>query len=80
MLEKIKEKKYAILAGATVAAMQIPGFAFASDSTATITTALTAVADDVKATFIAIAPVALGIATLGIAWKYGLRFFKSLSK
>lgn len=78
MLEKIKYKKYLLLA--TLVTMS-PTFAFASDTSATqITAALTTVADDIKAVFAAIAPVALGIATLGIAWRYGMRFFKSLSK
>lgn len=62
--------------------LMLPVLCFASDSSASsaIVQALTTVADEIKGTFVSIAPIALGLATMGLAWRYGLRFFKSLSK
>lgn len=45
-----------------------------------VTTALTTVAGDITDVIGAIAPIALGIVGVFLVWRYGMRFFKSLSK
>lgn len=45
-----------------------------------VTTALQGVADNVTGVLGGVAPVALGIVGVFLAWRYGMRFFKSLSK
>lgn len=45
-----------------------------------VTAALTKTAGDITSTLGAIAPIGLGIAGLFLAWKYGMKFFKGLSK
>ncbi|TLE37811.1 hypothetical protein [Clostridioides difficile] len=54
---------------------------FADDSvTTSMTTALTAVKTDALGAISAVAPIALGIMGVFLVWKYGIRFFKSVSK
>lgn len=45
-----------------------------------VTSSLTTVADDITGVLGAIAPIALGIVGVFLVWRYGMRFFKSLSK
>lgn len=45
-----------------------------------ITTGLTAVSNDIMAALAAVAPIALGIAGAFLAIRYGMRFFKAISK
>lgn len=45
-----------------------------------VTTALETVAADVTGVLGAVAPIALGIAGTFLVWRYGMRFFKSISK
>lgn len=45
-----------------------------------VTNALESVAGDITGVLGAIAPVALGIVGVFLVWRYGMRFFKSLSK
>lgn len=45
-----------------------------------VTAALQTVATDVKGVLGSVAPVALGIAGTFLVWRYGMRFFKSISK
>lgn len=45
-----------------------------------VTSALTSTASDITSTLGAVAPIGLGIAGLFLAWKYGMKFFKGLSK
>lgn len=45
-----------------------------------VTAALTKTASDITGTLGAVAPIGLGIAGLFLAWKYGMKFFKGLSK
>lgn len=45
-----------------------------------VVSALTKTASDITATLGSIAPIALGIAGTFLVWRYGMRFFKSLSK
>lgn len=49
-------------------------------SSAAVVSALETVAGDITSTIGAIAPVALGIAGTFLVWRYGMRFFKSISK
>lgn len=45
-----------------------------------IVSALTTTAGEITSTITGVAPVALGVVGIGLAWRYGIRFFKSLSK
>lgn len=45
-----------------------------------VLTALQGIANDITGVLRGIAPVALGIAGVFLVWRYGLRFFKSISK
>lgn len=45
-----------------------------------VTSALQTVADDITSVLGAIAPVALGIVGVFLVWRYGIRFFKAISK
>ena len=47
---------------------------------AAVSTALGTIASDITATITAVAPVALGIVGIFLTWKYGMKFFKSISK
>ena len=86
MLEKTKgiiaiNKGKLIGVGVGVGAL-IPNFSFASEGgqSGAVTSALQTVASDITATITAIAPVALSIVGIFLTWKYGMKFFKSLSK
>ena len=45
-----------------------------------VTSALESVAADITGVLGAIAPIALGIVGVFLVWRYGMRFFKALSK
>lgn len=45
-----------------------------------VVTALTEIASEIKDVLTTIAPIALGIAGTFLVWRYGMRFFKSISK
>ena len=45
-----------------------------------VVTALTTIATNITNTITGVAPVALGVVGAFLVWKYGIRFFKSLSK
>lgn len=45
-----------------------------------VTDALQTVATDITGVFGAVAPVAIGIAGAFLVWRYGMKFFKSISK
>lgn len=47
---------------------------------ASVTDALTTIAGDVTGVLGGVAPIALGIAGTFLAWRYGMKFFKSISK
>lgn len=58
--------------------------AFASGSTPTsassgITTAMGGVKTEFEATVAGVAPIAVGIVAIFLVWKYGLKFFKSIT-
>lgn len=75
-------KKNAILVGLSSMALMTNVFADeggASTATA-VTTALKTTATNITSSLNAIAPIGLGIAGTFLVWRYGMRFFKSLSK
>lgn len=45
-----------------------------------VTSALETVANDITGVLGSIAPIALGIVGVFLVWRYGMRFFKALSK
>ena len=45
-----------------------------------VTEALQTIATDIQGVLTAVAPIAIGIAGVFLVWRYGLRFFKSISK
>lgn len=45
-----------------------------------VVSALTTTAGEITSTITSVAPVALGVVGVFLVWKYGMRFFKSLSK
>lgn len=75
-------KKNAILVGLSSMALMTNVFAEdPSGSTATaVTAALKTTATNITSSLNAIAPIGLGIAGTFLVWRYGMRFFKSLSK
>lgn len=81
--EKVSDIKGKALLAVPVA-MAFPSVAFAaeggSDMTTSMQTAFTAVKTDFSSAVTVIAPIALGIAGIFIAWKLGFKFFKSLTK
>lgn len=48
--------------------------------TTAITTALSTIATDAISTIGEVAPIAISIMGVFLVWRYGLRFFKSVSK
>lgn len=58
----------------------ISSFAAEGGQAEAVSGALQTVATDVLASIGTIAPVALSIAGAFLVWKYGMRFFKSISK
>lgn len=77
--EKIKKVSSALIVPATIA---ISSGAFAADegTADSVVSALTTTASEVTSTIAKIAPIALGIAGTFLVWRYGMKFFKSLSK
>lgn len=52
----------------------------ASSISTEVTGALQSVASDITGVLSAIAPIGIGIVGVFLVWRYGMRFFKSLSK
>ena len=82
---KMSDIKGKALLAIPVAVSAFPSVAFATESggsnmTTSMKTAFTAVKTDFTSAVSVIAPIALGIAGIFIAWKLGFRFFKSLTK
>lgn len=86
MMKQFKEKfadvKCKAMLAAPVAALAVPAVAFAEDGgmSASMQTAFGQVKTDFSSAVGVIAPIALGIAGIFIAWKLGFKFFKSLTK
>ena len=85
--EKISDAKRKLMLAAPVSAvtaLALPAVAFAAEAdsgmTAGMQTAFSQVKTDFSSAVGVIAPIALGIAGIFIAWKLGFKFFKSLTK
>lgn len=82
-VEKLKNKKYlfGVLSAFCFCALISTVSHASGDSSvsSSVTSSLQSVAADVKATLGAVAPVGLGIAGAFLAWKLGMKFFKSLT-
>lgn len=82
-VDKLKNKKYllSILSAFCMCAL-IATTSHASGDTSvssSVTSSLQTVASDIKSTLAAVAPIGLGIAGAFLAWKLGMKFFKSLT-
>ena len=80
-MDKTKLKK-CVCAGTTAITVLGAGSAvFAEgEGTSAVVTALQTTATEITSTMASIGPVALGIAGTFLVWRYGMRFFKSISK
>lgn len=84
-LGEVKSKAAAVGTGAVVAVLTaVPAFAEESGAGGssvadTMGTAFTAVQTDFTATVAKIAPIAIAIVGVFLVWKFGLRFFKSVT-
>ena len=84
-LGEVKSKAAAVGTGAVVAVLTaVPAFAEEPGSAGasvadTMGTAFTAVQSDFTATVAKIAPIAIAIVGVFLVWKFGLRFFKSVT-
>lgn len=78
IMEKLRSKA---LGCAIVLSTLTPIAVFAEgDVSADVAGALQTTASSITGVLGAVAPVALGIVGVFLAWRYGMRFFKSLSK
>lgn len=69
-----------VLTVSTVA-LTVPTIAFADESTTTaMTTAMSTIKTDALGAIAAVAPIGLGIMGVFLVWRYGIKFFKSISK
>jgi len=60
-------------------AVAVPCFAEESGVASTMATAFGTVKTDFNATVAAIAPIGIGITAVFLVWKFGLKFFKSIT-
>lgn len=83
--ENVKSKAAAVGTGAVVAVLTaVPAFAEeagggGSSVANTMATAFTSVQSDFTSTVEKIAPIAIAIVGVFLVWKFGLRFFKSVT-
>ncbi len=61
-------------------ALTVSAFAETSDAVASMSTGIAGIKDDIVSGIGAVAPYALAIVGLFLLWRYGMRFFKSVSK
>lgn len=81
MKEKLKKlSMVAIPMGTVLAGSSAFAEGTATTTSESITASLTTIANDITSTIGAIAPIAMGVAGLFLAWRYGMKFFKSVSK
>lgn len=84
LVEKIKEKKNQIGVAALTTAMTLAPtcltHAAEGDVTTSMTTAMTQVKTDSLGAISAVAPIGISIMGAFLVWRYGIRFFKSISK
>lgn len=82
-MKKLNKKLFVILAIVTTMVLgSLASVSAAADSAvmAGVTTAVTSASDNILGAIAVVAPIALGIVGIFLAWKYGMRFFKGLSK
>ncbi len=80
MLDKTKSKVVAGVVGVSTALLPVIAFADEGGVAGDVSDALQTTAASITGVLGSVAPVALGIVGVFLAWKYGMRFFKSLSK
>ncbi len=78
--EKCKKVASALVVPATVLVSSGSAFAAEGDVSSAVVTALQTTASSITGTLNQVAPIGLGIAGTFLVWRYGMRFFKSLSK
>ena len=80
MKDKLKKVSMAVI---PVSTALLSGTAFAAEGSGTaeaISQSISTIANDITTTIGKIAPVAMGVVGLFLAWRYGMKFFKSVSK
>ena len=83
MFSGSRKVKSIVTAVAITALMSIPAFAVdttAADLTTTLQTSLTACASNIMSALAVVLPIGLGIVAAMFGVKYGIKFFKSISK
>lgn len=80
MKEKLMKVSTAIIPVATLMVSRAASASGGDDLTAEVVGVLQTTATTIKGVLTGIAPIALGIVGVFLAWKYGMKFFKSLSK
>lgn len=83
MFEKFKEHKTKVLSAGMFLATSLvtsPVFASEGGQSGAVVSALQSTASDITSTITSIAPVALSISGTFLVWRYGMKFFKSISK
>lgn len=78
MLQKLNKKRIAIMSALMVCMMAVN--AFASTADAALITAFESTQGQIIANLLAVAPIALVIMGTFLSFRYGVRFFKALSK
>lgn len=82
MKEKLMKVSTAIISVATLMVSRVASASgeTGQDLATEVVGVLQGTATSIKGVLTGIAPVALGIVGVFLAWKYGMKFFKSLSK
>ncbi len=78
-MEKIRNKLLVGAVGVSTALLPVSVFA-EGDVSADVAGDLQTTASTITGVLASVAPVALGIVGVFLAWRYGMRFFKALSK
>lgn len=81
-MDKTKLKKCLLGSGTALTVLSAGSTVFATggEGSSAVVTALQSTASEITSTMASIGPVALGIAGTFLVWRYGMRFFKSISK
>lgn len=81
MKDKIKKLSVGVATGAVVlSSSAITALASEGDVSTAVISSLTNTAGDVTKTMNGIGPIALGVAGAFLVWRYGMKFFKAISK
>lgn len=82
-MKKILQNKKIVLGSLVTALTTVPTLAFATTGgsvTSSMTTAMDTVKGDTLSAIGAVAPIGIGIMGAFLVWRYGIKFFKSISK